>query len=70
MWLDSTTSSKMINPKFFDFFDQLEQLLEDLFVYLLLLNNRIGLKIREHSGFAVSKLVVGFSEQDTKVEKL
>jgi hypothetical protein len=52
------------------FFDQLEQVLQVLFVFLLLLNNRICLKIREHSGFTVSKLVLGSSEEDTKIENL
>ena len=52
------------------FFDQLEQVLQVLFVFLLLLNNRICLKIREYSGFTVSKLVLGSSEEDTKIENL
>ena len=52
------------------FFDQLEQVLQVLFVFLLLLNNRICLKTREHSGFTVSKLVLGSSEEDTKIENL
>ena len=45
------------------FFDQLEEVLQILFVYLLLFFVRNN-PIRENSGFVVSELVVGSDDQD------
>ena len=65
---DPIKNSKTTNPNCHEFFDQLKQIWQVWFVYLLLIFSSklfwLVKTFREISKFVVSKLVVGSSEQD------